>query len=404
MKKNIKRFKLKLAGLKRRTHFISWGESSGFAYHLESLLNDLREAVDDPKKGVEYVLKFYEADEAIFECCDDSSGNIGDVFTCTALDMFVSYASQCEDKEWIATEIERVVANDGYGVRDRLVDRAMEYLPSTVLCSMVERFMARFANTNDWHKNSWSRMAGNMAKQLKDIDLYEKITLNSDGSLSGNDQLEIAKIFLANGDAESALKRLKNITNNSHLYDYSDLLLETHRKLGNQGKVIEILQKEFNAYRSVNTLEALLKEIGFDKREALLKEAEKKIMKESGFSASSAEFLMETGRTAVAGEYILARSEQIDGERYYSLPSIAEELVEANMYLPAVVIYRALLEANVAKAQSKYYRHGIRYLKKLDKISPQIKNWKQIIPHANYFAEFKKIHVRKSAFWSKYDV
>ena len=78
-------------------------------------------------------------------------------------------------------------------------------------------------------------------------------------------------------------------------------------------------------------------------------------------------------------------------------------LVKANIYLPAVVIYRALLEANVAKAISKYYRHGIRYLKELDKISPQVKDWKNIPPHTDYFADFKETHARKSSFWNQYD-
>ncbi len=403
-KEKLKRFKSKLAGLKQRNDFISWRESSGFAHHLESLLNDLREAVDDPKKGVEYVIKFYETDEAIFEYCDDSSGNIGDVFHCDALDMFVSYASKCEDKEWIASEVERVVANDGYGVRDQLVDRATEYLPQNILRSMVKRFRERFANSGDWHKNSWRFMAESMAKQLKDVDLYENIALDEGDVLSDNKQLEIANIHFGNGDYESTLKRLNTISRTSSLHTYNDLLLKTHRKLGNQGEVVKILQQEFNAYSSVNTLDALLKEIGLDKREELLNEAEKKIVKKSRFSVSNVDFFVETGRIGIAGEYILARNTQIDGESYYALPVIAKKLVKSNMYLPAVVIYRALLEANVAKALSKYYRHGIRYLKELDKISPKVENWKHISHHTDYFAKFSEKHARKSAFWGKYDI
>ena len=403
-KEKLKRFKAKLAGLKSRDHFISWRESSDFASHLESLIAELSEAVDDPKTGVECIIKFYEADEAVFECCDDSSGEIGGVFSYDALNLFVSYASKCENKEWIASEIERIVENDGYGVRDKLITRAVEYLPEEILRSMVKRFMVRYANTDGWRKNSWSYMAESMAKQLNDVELYEKIASNKNGALSENNHIETAKIYFANGDFKSALKRLKRISPTSYLQGYKELLLETHRKLGNKTEVTKTLQKDFNAYHSLNTLDALLEEVGNDKRESLLKEAEKKIMKESEFSASDAEFLVETGMTATAGEYILARNKQIDGEHYYSLPSIAKELVKANIYLPTVVIYRALLEANVAKAISKYYRHGIRYLKELDKISPQIKDWKNIPPHTDYFADFKETHARKSAFWNNYDV
>jgi len=402
-KEKLKRFKAKLAGIKRRTHFISWRESSDFASRLESLINDLREAVDDPKIGVECVLKFYEADEAIFECCDDSSGAIGYVFSYDALELFVSYASKCKDKEWIASEIERVVENDGYGVRDKLIYRAVEYLPDDILRSMVKRFMVRYAETDDWSKNSWKFMAESVAKQLNDVELYEKVAVAPNGALSNHNHLDAAKIYFANGDFKSALKRLEMISSTINMYDYKKMLVETHRKLGNQKEVIKILQKDFNAHHSLNTLEALLEEVGNDKRKEFLKEAEKKIMKDSTFSVSNTEFLVETGMFATAGEYILARNKKIDGTHYYSLPSIAKELVKADLYLPAVILYRALLEANVAKAISKYYRHGIRYLKELDKISPQIKEWKIIPPHTDYFADFKETHARKSAFWKQYD-
>ena len=79
-KKTAHRYKAKLAGLKRRRRFISWNESAAFAHELEMLLEDLKSGVDDPRIGVELVTAFYEADSAVFEQCDDSSGSVGDVF------------------------------------------------------------------------------------------------------------------------------------------------------------------------------------------------------------------------------------------------------------------------------------------------------------------------------------
>ena len=78
-------------------------------------------------------------------------------------------------------------------------------------------------------------------------------------------------------------------------------------------------------------------------------------------------------------------------------------MVKANLYLPAAVIYRALLDANVAKVISKYYRYGIHCLKELDKIVSKVKDWKRILSHSDYFAKFKEIYAKKSDFWSKYD-
>ncbi len=98
-RKNVQRFKKKLSGLKRRKRFIGWRESASFAREIEMLLQDLKSGVDDPLTGVELVAAFYEADSTVFEMCDDSSGNIGDVFRYDAKELFLDYASRCSDKD-----------------------------------------------------------------------------------------------------------------------------------------------------------------------------------------------------------------------------------------------------------------------------------------------------------------
>ena len=71
-KENVQRFKKKLAALKHSRRFIDWRGSASFVRELEMLLQDLKSGVDDPLTGVELVAAFYEADNTIFEMCDDS--------------------------------------------------------------------------------------------------------------------------------------------------------------------------------------------------------------------------------------------------------------------------------------------------------------------------------------------
>lgn len=94
-KENVQRFKKKLSDLKHSNGFIDWRDAAGFGRELEMLLQDLKSGVNDPFTGVELVAAFYEADDAIFEMCDDSSGEIGDVFRYDAKELFVAYASRC---------------------------------------------------------------------------------------------------------------------------------------------------------------------------------------------------------------------------------------------------------------------------------------------------------------------
>jgi hypothetical protein len=79
-KENIHRYKAKLACLKRRQRFISRNESDAFSHELIMVLEDLKSGVDDSRTGVKLAAAFYRTDCAVFEQCDDSSGNVGDVF------------------------------------------------------------------------------------------------------------------------------------------------------------------------------------------------------------------------------------------------------------------------------------------------------------------------------------
>ena len=50
--------------------------------------------------------------------CDDSNGNIGDIFRYTAKKLFVYFASRCEYKLKIGEMVFVLNAEDEYGVRD----------------------------------------------------------------------------------------------------------------------------------------------------------------------------------------------------------------------------------------------------------------------------------------------
>jgi 3-methyladenine DNA glycosylase/8-oxoguanine DNA glycosylase len=71
--------------------------------------------------------------------------------------------------------------------------------------------------------------------------------------------------------------------------------------------------------------------------------------------------------------------------------------------LIATIIYRALLDSILRRAESKYYTHGVRYLKKFDKLSETISDWRGVAPHVAYLTALRRDHGRKSAFWGKYD-
>ena len=405
-KENIQRFKKKLSGLKRRRRFIGWRESAGFARELEMLLQDLKSGVDDPLTGVELVAAFYEADDTIFEMCDDSSGNIGDVFRYDAKELFVGYASRCEDKENIADIILKVNQKDNYGIRDTLIDCAGECLPEEVIRTMI----ATLQKWADKEKDEYGKryhliLIESLARQIKDAKLFEKTRIAFRGELSTAALIDIARVYLESGDIETAHSWLKKIPEGETYQEYErdKLLEEIYRRQGNSEKLTELLYQNFRSYHSTDTLQALLDVIGHDKRDEIVADEIEQILKTERLREYKAEFLIAIEKMDEAEAYLLGRADQLDGNHYGSLLSLAKAMESGNRHLVASLIYRSLLISILERGYTKAYPHGVRYLKKLDKLSAAITDWKDFSSHEAFKEQIIEAHGRKRSFWLKYE-
>ena len=405
-KENVQRFKKKLTGLKRRKRFIDWRESAGFSRELEMLLQDLKSGVDDPLTGVELVVAFYEADNTIFEMCDDSSGNIGDVFRYDAKELFVDYAKRCEEKHKIADIILKVNQKDNYGIRDTLIDCAGECLSEDVIRTMIATLQKWTDKEKDeYGKRHHLRSIESLASQIKDAKLFEKTRIASWGKLSTAALIDIARVYLESGDVETAHSWLKKIPEGEtyQAYERDKLLEEIYQKQGDSEKLTELLLQKFRSYHSTDTLQALLDVIGHDKRDEVVADEVKVILKADRFRESDAEFLIATGKIDEAELYLLGRADQLDGNHYGSLLSLAETMEEENRHLVTSLIYRSLLISILERGYTKAYPHGIRYLKKLDKLAASVADWTEFNNHEAFKAQIIEAHGRKRSFWSKYE-
>jgi len=406
-KENVGRFKKRLSGLKRRTRFIHWGQSREFANELESLLTDLEAGVEDPMEGVKLVRKFYENDRSIMEMCDDSSGWIGEIFSFNAQDLFVKFASKCKDKHWLIEQVLHLYAKDDYGVRSSLIDRVSEFLSEESVRKLVELFWKEVdsCSDNDYQQRHWLYGIESIAKQLKDAPLFEKASLRVSPDMPVASCLDIAKVYLDTGDAQMALAWVEKIPTDNHYRDYEkdQLLLPIYEKLGDQEKRAEVAWKIFQGHRTDDHFSQLLEIIGEKQREQVIQEQCALIMSQENFSHTDTEFLIHVELIQEADTYILLHREELNGNHYSSLLPLAESMERHNQYLSASVVYRALLDSILKRAVSKYYHHGVRYLKKVDHLAPHIGDWKEIESHQDYFEQIRQQHGRKSSFWLKYN-
>lgn len=402
---NIKRFKAKLAELKRMQRFIEWRESSDFARELETLLEALKDSITDPRTGVELVVAFYETANVVFNHCDDSSGHIGNVYSYDARNLFVHYASRCEDKEWLVDLVLKLNREDDFGIHNTLFECAKDYLPETAIRKLIDRlWIVAEKETDDYRRRRWLLGIEFLARQLKDGPLFEKARLTSWPELSTAACVDIAQVYMDSGDAQTALTWLDRIqageTYMAHERDR--LLLTIYKALDNREKAAETAWRIFRGCRSEKTLATLLEVIGEDQRDRVLDDEAQNILQTKRLSYTDAAFLMNNDQMNEAENYILERADQLNGGLYGSLLPLAEHMEKAGRFLAASVIYRALLDSILQRAQSKYYHHGVRYLRKLDQLAPQIDNWQNMQSHAEYGRELHTDHARKRSFWSKY--
>ena len=404
---NVQRFKKKLSNLKHSRRFIDWRETFRFSCELKMLLRNLKSSVHDPLTGAELVASFYETDNTVFEMCDDSDGDIGDVFYSDAKKLFVEYASLCDDKEKIADIILMVNREDNYDVRDTLIECAGECLPENVIRTMIATLQKRAdKEKNEYDRRRHLRSIESLAKQIKDAKLFEKMRIALLGELNSAAMIDIAQIYLESGEVKTALSWLKKIPEGETLWTYErdKLLEEVYRKQGNSKKLTELLYQKFRSYYSTDTLQALLNVIGLDKRDDVISDAALQILKTDELRVTDAEFLIAVGKIDEAEQYLLERADHLAGRHHASLLSLAEAMEAENRHLVTTLIYRSLLISVLESGYTAAYPDGVFYLKKLDELATSVSNWKEFNHHEAFKAQIIETYGRKRSFWSKYKV
>jgi hypothetical protein len=409
-----KRVRSQISGLKRIKKFYDWKSVSKLREKVELTLETI-EALDvQPAKGFEIVVSFFETDNTVYGNCDDSSGTIGDLYKYSAVNQLIRFGKQCDDKPWLAEQIFQLNQSNGYGVRDGILTAACEFLPESETRKLINRYCELAAETDrhepateEWNQPSrryWYAVE-ELAEGINDGPLYEIAKKSAWGKAEYNAAAwnDIAMVYLKAGDPKTALQKLANIVSNDHFksYETEQLRIEIHNALGNTDEVSAILQKRFLKSPSSKTLGELSELLSAKKLKAVVAELLKNFNDDFKLDLSFLEFALAELDLKTAEKYLLARFEQIDGERYYILPDLAKQFVANDSPLAATLIFRALADSILKRAVSKNYKIAVGYIKQMAKLDKSITNWKKHPSHEGYLNGLRTDHARKSAFWSK---
>ena len=395
-------FKHKLSQLRAQDYWIEWDETTAFARRLETMCGQLAASAVDASTGFALTVEFFESDEDIMERCDDSDGEVGDVFTGCLTDLFHAFAKDVEDRDLVMENLITLSENNQYGVRDMLVEGAHKSLSHEEMRALVARLKSMIEAAKEGDRDRGKRrMIQSLARQLGDLELYEESILTLYGHLSEESLLTLASLHIARQEYDAALKRLESIGEGYHL-KRNKLEREIHQSLGNRERLIALHKEAFDHSKRKEDFEALIAVAGEERREQFLANEVAAIEANQIFQLTDLRFLVDARLFEHAERYLLNRADQIDGGQYYSLLPIAELFLSNDSLLASTLLYRKLLESILRRGYSKTYGYGVEYLCILDDLDMRIGEWGGLEEHSAFKTTLQEEYRLKRSFWAQY--
>lgn len=393
------------SGIKRSTSMVWRSESFAWSEEIAARLDAWCATIDDPRDGCALVLDFFRGDDTLFRRCDDSSGDVGTLFNDHAKTLFVDFASRCPDKKWIADQIHELLRDDGYGVRDCLLEDIQKFLPEPTVRDLAERFEAEAGVLErDSDKRVWWLYIERLARALKDAPLFERTRIHSWGTLNSAAYVDIAQIWFDTGDAPTARMWLDKVPQGDNFRgsERDTLMVAVASAQGDFLARDAAAWRIFRRYRSSKTLATLLDVIGLHLRSDVVEQEIRAILDDPSLDTTSVKFLLDLGRIDQAEQYLLSRWSLLDGDAYETLLALAKIMIEHGRALVASLLYRAILDSLLLRARSKSYGSGANYLRTLARLASSVSTWQGFSTHEEYHEGLLRAHARKSAFWSHF--
>ena len=394
-----------LRAWKRSLRFIHYQEAFAFGEQLDRLLDSMEDGLlgPDPALTLDLLEEFLQSDRWILERVDDSAGCIGTAYR-RACQLFARAAARVASPDTLAERIALLVEKDDYGVRHSLLEHVPQFLDHETIARLVDRWRKQAAQGPGSRGDRMPLLRiKTLAASTGDPQLYAEAALEG---RSVEDQpvigLQVARQFVLAGRPAEALQYVPTEDKvPPHCFDeYVETLDRVYEALGRTDDLRELRKRHFLHRPEPERLERYLGGL-----EAKERPTAKNLMRQAVLSGDydptrKAVFFAELKEGEIAAQIILAEPTAFRGENYPALLPLARSL-EQGQPLAASIVYRALLESILDRAQSKAYPHAARFLHGLGKLAKKIRAWSPIAPHESYLQALRARHDRKRAFWAQ---
>ena len=402
-------FKKALNGWRRSTEFYGYRDAGAFGRTLEGWLDQVaRELLPkDPPAALSLFEAFIEADAAWFDRADDSDGVIGDAVR-AACRHWLQAAARCETPPGVWPErLLKLYEADQYGARDELLRRADLLLDEPAQRALVAGLESQLTQAVEASQHGESppmevfRISGALsllAESLRDPDVMVRAVLRYRPNPNPVQRQAFVRAYLDADRPADALAWLQDAW--GHLDDNrQDLLADALERLGRFEESSPIRQRMFERTLSDHYFERWLEHLPEAARSDAISHARELALAHDDLAAA-ATLLLSLGDAATAEDRLLAEPGGIDGNDYGNLVPLAKALRTHECPRGETVVYRALLRGILDRAYARAYGHAARYLARLCEIAGSGVSVLPLPSHADFEAEIRARHTRKSAFWA----
>jgi hypothetical protein len=394
---------------------------------LKIITSDLAKA--DVDMAADRLMRFLATADRTLPRTDDSGGDAAQVYrdAAAALPALVGKLSAAENEQ-LADRLYALAAEQRYGVVLESMPEIIGQSPASVCDALDARLEAAARslgpiaeNDTDWNKRSRARRLiearQHIAHRRGDVDAFIAL----EAALPGlrPDVADIAERLERAGRHREALDwlrrppaskirvlRIEDVQAGLPPRDpaaerRARLEIDVLEAMGEGSEARALRWKMFEATLDPATLRDHLAHLpDFEDVDAL--DAAFAHALASPLSYAALRFLVAWPRLDLAGRLVEERRAQWDGRRYEILAPAAQAL-ESGQPLAATILYRALIDSILTRAQSPAYPHAARYYSELESLAArEDANW-PIDPARTYRAGLKSRHGRKQGFWSLVD-
>lgn len=401
----------RIQSVKRGSKFIDYYASHEFAHNLESIVDDIENGllVAAPKDAFELIDKFLATADSVMNRVDDSSGEIGGVYSEIVILWLKSAKLWGDTKtDWLE-RVYQLNQNNDYGVIDSLLPNSDMLLSEEQLKQLAWRYEGEIRQAQKKHvekgrinMESLSGLValGSIAKALKDPVLYERSVLIDSPKPNDLQKKDIVAVYIEFNQLDKALHWLNTDWGSRFESDRLLLLEQVYERNGDTEKLRYTRQQIYQLDSSYTHLLRYIETLDEDEKYTFKQQAIKQA-EQGGNITTSADLLLQLGEIERAQQMLVSRSQELTDCYYEHLVKLVKQFEKSGCLLATTACYRALLEDILNRGNSKAYTHAARYFKKLQLIADEINNFEPLVQHLEFIEQLKNDHGRKSSFWQR---